>query len=64
MKKNLFALATLAAFALVGFAGAAVAAPVHVVPSVSADQGLQTVAAKKKASTKKATHKASKKKAK
>ncbi len=53
MKKSLFALAAVAAFASVQFAGSAVAAPVHLSPSVTqSHEALTTVKAGKKASHK------------
>jgi len=68
MKKSLFVLAALAAFATLGLSGAAFAAPVALSPSVAASHNAVTAvkATHKKSShksSKKSSHKSSKKKA-
>jgi hypothetical protein len=64
MKKTALAVAAVAAFVLVDFAGSAVAAPFRIAPSISASHdAVTTVAAKKKktAAKKTASKKTSKK---
>jgi hypothetical protein len=64
MKKIAFAVAAVAAFVLVDFAGSAVAAPLQIAPSISASHDALTTVASKKKATKKTTAKKTSKKSK